>query len=134
MIRKNLRKKIERLVLMFCILRKKKFGLRLKTKLKVWKTNYSCNDSKWKRIASSCSKKVSALLSGITSKYYGDFYCLNCLHLFRAKNKFESYNYVCENKDFCNIVMPSEDAKIFELIQYRKSDKAPFIIYADLES
>ena len=31
-------------------------------------------------------------------------------------------------------VIPSEDAKILELIQYRKSDKAPFIIYADLES
>ena len=27
-----------------------------------------------------CSKKASALLRGITSKHYGDFYCLNCLH------------------------------------------------------
>ena len=29
--------------------------------------------------------------------------------------------------------MPSEDTKILELNQYRKSDKAPFVIYADLE-
>ena len=35
---------------------------------------------------------------------------------------------VYQNKDFCNIAMPSE-----EVNQYQKSDKAPFIIYADLE-
>ena len=29
--------------------------------------------------------------------------------------------------------MPSEDTKIIEFNQYQKSDKAPFIIYADLE-
>ena len=29
--------------------------------------------------------------------------------------------------------MPSEDAKILEFNQYKKSDKPPFIIYADLE-
>ena len=39
----------------------------------------------------------------------------------------------CENKDFCNIVMPSKDNRILEFNQYQKSDKAPFIIYADLE-
>ena len=30
--------------------------------------------------------------------------------------------------------MPSEETKILEINQYHKSDKAPFIIYADLES
>ena len=29
--------------------------------------------------------------------------------------------------------MPSEDTKILQFNQYQKSDKAPFIIYADLE-
>ena len=29
--------------------------------------------------------------------------------------------------------MPSEDNKILEFNQYQKSDKAPFITYADLE-
>ena len=29
--------------------------------------------------------------------------------------------------------MPSEDTKIWELNQYKKSDKAPFIVYANLE-
>ena len=29
--------------------------------------------------------------------------------------------------------MPSEDTKILESNQYQKSDKEPFVIYADLE-
>ena len=38
-----------------------------------------------------------------------------------------------EHKDFCNAIMSSEDTKILEFNQYQKSDKAPFIIFADLE-
>ena len=59
----------------------------------------------------SCSKKLSALLKGITSKHKGVFYCLNCLHYFRRKNKLESHKRVCKNKDFGNIIMLSEDTK-----------------------
>ena len=66
------------------------------------------------------------------SKHYSDFYCLNCFHSFRTKNKLESHKKVCENKDFCNVIMPSEDTKILEFNQYQKYDKAPFIIYGDL--
>ena len=40
-------------------------------------------------------KKLSTLLRGITSKHRGNFYCLNCLHSFRTKNK-----KACKNKDF----------------------------------
>ena len=36
-------------------------------------------------------KKLSALLRGITSKHYDNFYCLNCLYFFRKKNKLESH-------------------------------------------
>ena len=59
--------------------------------------------------------------------------CLDCLHSFATKNKIESHKKVCENKDFCNIVPPSEDTKILEFNQYQKSDKATFFIYADHE-
>ena len=76
-------------------------------------------------------KKLPSLLRGITSKHHSDFYCLNCLHSFATENKRESHRKVYENKDFCNVVMPSEDTKIFN--QYQKSDKIPFIIYADFE-
>ena len=75
-----------------------------------------------------------ALWRGITSKHYGDFYCLNCLHSFRTKNKLEFHKKVCENKDFCNVIMPSKDNKILKFNQYNKSDKEPLILYVDLES
>ena len=76
---------------------------------------------------------MSALLRGILSKNNGHFYCLNCLHSFRTKNKLELHKQVYENKDFCNVIMPSEDTKILKFNQYLKSDKVPFIIHADLE-
>ena len=53
-------------------------------------------------------KELSALLRGITSNHHGGFYCLNCFHSFATKNKLESHKRACENKDFCNIIMPSE--------------------------
>ena len=45
----------------------------------------------------------------------------------------ESHRKICEKKDFSNIAMPSEDSKILELNQNKKSEKALFIIYPDLE-
>ena len=74
-------------------------------------------------------KELSAFLRGVTSKHCGDFYCLNSLHIFVTKSKLVSHKEACENKDFCNTVMPSEDTKILQFDQYQK----PFIIYADLE-
>ena len=74
-------------------------------------------------------KKRSALLRGITFKHYGGFYCLNCLHSFRRKNELELHKKLCENKDFSNVVMLSEDTKILEFNQYQKSDKATFTTY-----
>ena len=41
---------------------------------------------------------------------------------------------MCENKDFCGIVIPSENDNILEFNQYMKSDKVPSIIYAGIES
>ena len=77
---------------------------------------------------------MSTLLRRITSKHHGYFYCLNCLHSFRTENKLKSHEKVCKNKDFCGIVMPTEKNQILKFNQYMKSDKMPYIIYADLES
>ena len=65
--------------------------------------------------------KLSALLRGTTSKYHGDFYCLQCLHSFVTENKCESHKRVCKNIDFSNVVMSSEYTKILEFNQYEKT-------------
>ena len=49
------------------------------------------------------------------------------------QKKLQLHKKLCENKDFCNVIMSSEDSKILEFNRYQKSDKAPCFIYADLE-
>ena len=53
--------------------------------------------------------------------------------ILQQKTKLQFHKRACENKDFCKIIMPSEDTKNVESSQYQKSDKTPFIIYVDLE-
>ena len=84
-------------------------------------------------MSSSCRKKVSVLLQGITSKPHGGFFWLNCPYSFETEDKLESRKNLLENKDLCNILMPSEDTKILEFNQNQEFDKPPFTIYADLE-
>ena len=59
---------------------------------------------------------------------------MNCLHSIRIKNKLQSHKKVCQNNNFCNIVMSSESSKTLEFNQYKKSNRATFIIYANLQS
>ena len=49
------------------------------------------------------------------------------------QKKIESHKSVCENKGFCIVTMPSEGTKILKFNQYQKSEKSPFVAYADLE-
>ena len=86
---------------------------------------------KWHYLA---VKKLCALLRGITSNHVGDFYCLNCLHSYRTKDKLKKHEYVCKNHDYSYVDMPNEDHKILKYDYGEKSMKVRFIIYADLES
>ena len=78
-------------------------------------------------------EKLSVLLRGITSKHQSNFHYLDCFHSLATGNKSESHKEVCENKDFCNIIMTSEETKILEFNQYQKTAKAPFMTYADFQ-
>ena len=86
-------------------------------------------------MALSCSNKIISIIKRNNVKtHHSDFCCLNYLQSFAIqKKRKKSHKKACANKDFSNVIMPSEDTKILELSQYQKSDQAPFIIYADLE-
>ena len=71
----------------------------------------------------SCCKKLSALLRRITSNHKGDFYCLNCFHSYRTKNKLKKHKDVCENHDYCYVEMPKEDNKVLKYSHGQKSMK-----------
>ena len=78
-------------------------------------------------------KRLSALLKGISSNHVGDFYCLNCFHSYRTKNKVKKHERVYNDHDYCYVDIPNEDNKILKYNHGEKSLKAPGIIYADLE-
>ena len=63
-------------------------------------------------------KKLSALLRGISSKYHGVFIVWIAFFLLQQK-KLEWQKKVCENKDFCDAIMLSENIKILELINIK---------------
>ena len=58
---------------------------------------------------------LSKLLRGITSNNHGDFYCLNCFHSYRTKNKLKKHKNICKEHDFCHVKMPDEDNKTFKI-------------------
>ena len=87
------------------------------------------NSERWHYIS---VKKLPSFLRRKASKNNDGLYCLNSLHSFRTENLNHIKKYV-KIKDFCNIAISSEDTKILEFNQCKKSDKAPFIIYVDLE-
>ena len=85
---------------------------------------------KWHYIAVA---RLSGLLRGVTCNNKGDFYCLNCFHAYRTKNKLKTHEKICENHDYCQVEMPDEDNRIIKYNHGEKSIKSPYIIYADLE-
>ena len=77
-------------------------------------------------------KNLSRLLRGITSNHDGDFFCLNCFHSYRTKNKLEAHGKICENRDYCHVEMPTNDNNMIKYNQRENSIKLLFIVYADL--
>ena len=61
------------------------------------------NNENWHYLA---VKSISRLFRGITSHRDGDFYCLNCMHSFRTDNALKKHKRLCDNHDYCDIVMP----------------------------
>ena len=59
---------------------------------------------------------------------------MHWFHSFRTENKLKPHKKVCKNNDFCGVKILSEVDNISEFNQYMKSDKIPYIIYADIES
>ena len=55
-----------------------------------------------------------------------EFYCLNCFRSYSTENKLENY-------DYCYVEMPEEDNKILKYNHGKKSTRAQFVIYDDLE-
>ena len=53
-------------------------------------------------------KSIKRLLRGQSSKHDGDHYCMNCLHSFRTKKALKNHERLCDDHDYCKIIMPEE--------------------------
>ena len=79
------------------------FWLCFKPLFQSWKTSYSFNDSKRRRITTMI------------------FIVWVVFILSQQKTNLNLKKKVCEKKDFCNVVMPSQNTKILEFNWYQKS-------------
>ena len=76
---------------------------------------------------------LSALLQGNSSNHEEDFYYLNCFNSYTSMNKLKEHKEICNNHDSCCIEMPKWIEKILKYNPGKKSLKAPFAVYLDLE-
>ena len=86
---------------------------------------------KWHYLA---VKSFSTLLRGITSNHNGDFYGLNCLHPYRIKNILKKHENLCKDQDYRCVEVSNKDSNILKYNHGENSVKAPFVIYAGIES
>ena len=64
------------------------------------------NGEKWHYLV---VKSLSGLFTGVTSNHKEYFYCLNCIHSYRTKNKLDAHKKISENHEYCHIEMPNKD-------------------------
>ncbi|XP_072401542.1 uncharacterized protein [Diabrotica undecimpunctata] len=80
-------------------------------------------------------KNLSRLLSKQLSKHDGTkYFCDSCLHYFRSQEKLNVHKTCCKEINETAIKMPEESHKMLKFKNYRNKIKAPFAVYADLES
>ena len=87
------------------LLYKSKYNLKCKNQVILL---MNTDGKKWHHLA---VKKLSALRRGVTSKYVGDLYCLNCFHSYNTKKKLTKLYKVSKNHDYCYVEMSQKENK-----------------------
>ena len=79
-------------------------------------------------------KNMSALLASQYNNHKGKReYCFNCFNSFNSPESLKTHLEYCNLNECVKIIMPSEGTYTY-FKDFVKSDKAPFVIYADFES
>ncbi|XP_018403208.1 PREDICTED: uncharacterized protein LOC108780113 [Cyphomyrmex costatus] len=79
-------------------------------------------------------KHLSRLVgSQLSKKKTKKFFCDRCLHYFSSNEKLEIHSEDCGKLNKCAIRLPSEEKKWLEFHNYGMKERAPFVVYADLE-
>ena len=79
-------------------------------------------------------KNISALLSSqINNNDHKWYFCLNCFNSFKSPDSLDKHKEYCYNNECVKISMPPPNT-FLRFKNFRYSEKAPFVIYADFES
>ena len=79
-------------------------------------------------------KNTSALLTSQINNHKGTSnICLNCMNGFKSKDSLNKHKEYCYNNECVKIVMPPPNT-FLKFKNFRYSERAPFVIYADFES
>ena len=80
-------------------------------------------------------KNFSRLFHDITDKKRKYFFCKRCLSHFTKEETLKRHEQLCTREEYCSIqhILPSPGSSI-EFRAYKFQTRAPFVIYADLES
>ena len=79
-------------------------------------------------------KNISALLASQINNHKGTSnICLNCFNSFKSPDSLNKHKEYCYNNECVNISMPPQNT-FLRFKNFRYSEKAPFVIYADFES
>ena len=81
-------------------------------------------------------RSLSALLRRISSSTNGDFYCLNCFHLYLTLNKLKRHDRVCNNHDWKKVKVALEiqlwrkigKSSIYNLCRFRMFAKKGVVL------
>ncbi|XP_031777427.1 uncharacterized protein LOC107981297 [Nasonia vitripennis] len=79
-------------------------------------------------------KYLSRILSSQLSKsHVKSYHCERCLQIFYCKERLQMHENYCKNINKCRINLPDFKNNILKFEDYNKSEKVPFVIYADFE-
>ena len=80
------------------------------------------------------TQSISRLFNKITStNTTNDYYCLNCFHSYSTMDKLKKHELVCDNHDYCKILIPDDKNKVLKYASGSKSLKMAHVIYVDIE-
>ena len=78
-------------------------------------------------------KSINRLLSSQASNGKGkEHFCLRCLNPFRCEKSLSKHKEYCDEYEAVKIELPKK-CTMLEFKNYHRSEKVPFIVYADFE-
>ncbi|XP_018404590.1 PREDICTED: uncharacterized protein LOC108781172 [Cyphomyrmex costatus] len=69
----------------------------------------------------------------INKKGHKKYFCERCLHYFSSNEKLERHSEDCQKLNKCAIRLPRVEQRWLEFGNYYMKERAPFVVYADLE-